>query len=167
MGAAQRGAPIEASSRLHWVSRAGQGLLEGSDSAVECYLWGPFCFSCRKSPRAWITWPWNLNASLPLAWVLPDDINRANVCQSLSLDCVLILPRAVWCRGSPQCTRDSLVHSELPLPLGAHSAAWAQAVMPAFKRLRQDYELHLKGLDREHGRPQITRDFQLKGRQTD
>lgn len=59
------------------------------------YLPGLFCFSCRKSPRVWITWPWNLNASLPLAWVLLDDSNRVNVCQSLSLGSVLTLPGAL------------------------------------------------------------------------
>lgn len=73
----------------------GRAFWRGFRQRFEVLPMEPFCFSFRKSPRVWITWPWNLNARLPLAWVLPDDINRANVCQILSLDCVLILPRVV------------------------------------------------------------------------
>jgi hypothetical protein len=83
VGAAQRGAPLEAPLT---PTLGEKGRAEPS---------GEGFFSCRKSAMVWITWPWNLNANLPLAWVLLDDSNRANVCQSPSLDCVLIPPGAV------------------------------------------------------------------------
>lgn len=115
---------------------------------------GLLCLSCRKSPRVWITWHWNLNAR-PWHGSCWMTVTKPILPKHESGLCSDPATALSWTQGLNSQADICLSHRatlQPGVPFSNVCSAWALAVMPSLKRLRQEEgkpqaRLYFEGLD--------------------